>query len=616
MQHVTEKESYLVIRLSDVVKHQAIINVGTNGHVSHGKSTTIRELTGKKTQQHSSEKKTNNRTVKLGYANCKVFYNPINNLIRTASSKVDQMTDPTTGDKMQLVNHISFPDTPGHYEFMATMIAGSKVMDRALLIVSAAEKVPQPQTYEHLLATQQTTISDITVIQNKLDLLTKPQAEENYSEIREFIRTSPVIREDQVDRIFPISAEMGYNMDALKLHLAQIKPPKREYDAPVKMTVVRSFNINKPSINTFNLKGAVIGGTIHQGILTVGDRVELGPGIIRPTSKGIALQPLLATVKSIQSDVGAEIEYAVPGGLIGVELSIDPGLATNDRLVGFELAHPGSLNPTYNIINGTFNILPLLGEKFRLKDITPGDKFKIVSGGSMQMLVTVTSLTDDHITIQSKMPVTVEHGTKLAVLGGDQMNKLVGTITVLGGKLTVSTYLPEEYQEWLDWESPKYDVIDDLPKIDVSEQSYSDLLDNIIFRDEKDIAGTLRIPSIITSSPTRHLMNITNTNEILAALDCSNGTAEHLIDIRQLLLNYFKLELHSSCRYVNNLITMDCRKPKEAIQATIVGLLYKVFRCPSCQSTCQTVITKAPREKLYTRRCLMCPSQTTFKNFF
>ncbi len=86
-----------------------------------------------------------------------------------------------------LGSHISFVDCPGHDILMATMLNGAAVMDAALLLVSANESCPQPQTAEHLAAIEIMRLKDIIIVQNKVDLIDSETALEQYRQIQEFV---------------------------------------------------------------------------------------------------------------------------------------------------------------------------------------------------------------------------------------------------------------------------------------------------------------------------------------------------------------------------------------------------------------------------------------------
>lgn len=96
----------------------------------------------------------------------------------------------------------------------------------------------------------------------------------------------------------------------------------------------RSFDVNYPGEEAVNLKGGVAGGTLIRGVLRIGEEVEIRPGIVSKGANGeTKIAPILTKIVSLQAEKNNLI-YAVPGGLIGVGLKIDPYLTRGDRLVG------------------------------------------------------------------------------------------------------------------------------------------------------------------------------------------------------------------------------------------------------------------------------------------
>jgi translation initiation factor 2 subunit 3 len=186
---------------------QPTINIGIVGHVDHGKTTLTKLLSGKWTDTHSEEKK-RGITIKLGYTNFTIF------------SKENEF-NVKSGDA---IGKYSIVDAPGHESFMATMISGAAVMDCALLLVAANEKCPQPQTIEHLKTLELAGIKDIIVIQNKVDLVTKEEALENFKEINEFLRGT--VAENAP--IIPLSAQHGANLSALLGYISKSFQPFRK----------------------------------------------------------------------------------------------------------------------------------------------------------------------------------------------------------------------------------------------------------------------------------------------------------------------------------------------------------------------------------------------------
>lgn len=100
------------------------------------------------------------------------------------------------------------------------------------------------------------------------------------------------------------------------------------------LIILRSFDVNYPGEEAANLKGGVAGGTLIRGVLRLGEEVEIRPGIVSKGQNGeTKITPILTKIVSLQAEKNNLI-YAVPGGLIGVGLKIDPFLTRGDRLVG------------------------------------------------------------------------------------------------------------------------------------------------------------------------------------------------------------------------------------------------------------------------------------------
>ena len=159
-------------------------------------------------------------------------------------------------DPSELARVVSFVDAPGHETLMAVMISGASIMDGALLLVSATESCPQPQTREHLAALEIAGIENIVVVQNKIDLVTRERAIESYNEIKSFLSGS-IASEAPV---IPISAQQAVNLDSLIEAIeVTIPTPERSEKEHGLMYVARSFDINRPGSRPANLKGESLG---------------------------------------------------------------------------------------------------------------------------------------------------------------------------------------------------------------------------------------------------------------------------------------------------------------------------------------------------------------------
>jgi len=300
---------------------QPEINIGMIGHVDHGKTSLTRALTGKWCDTHSEEVK-RGISIRLGYADI-TFYKLKTGTRTVYSNKVEE------GNEVISKRVVSFVDAPGHETLMTTMLSGAALMNGAVLVIAANEPCPQPRTIEHLMALKFAGVEKIVVAQNKIDLVDKAELMKQYALIQKFLKDygypdTPIV---------PTSANFGANIDllieAIETH---IPTPKYDTKKPLKMFIARSFDINKPGTKVEALKGAIIGGSIAQGVVKIGDEIELAPGL-----KGKTLTKVL----SLSTNTGL-ITHATPGGLIAIGTSLDPSVAQNDQLRGQIAAAPGS----------------------------------------------------------------------------------------------------------------------------------------------------------------------------------------------------------------------------------------------------------------------------------
>jgi len=239
---------------------------------------------------------------------------------------------------------------------MATMLNGAAVMDAALLLIAANQQVPRPQTSEHLAAAEIMKLKNIIVLQSKLDLVHEKAAFENFSQIKQFIHGT--VAEDSP--VIPISftPKLQCNIDVLLYYLCEKVPvPVRDFKSPPFLTVVRSFDVNNPGETLDKLKGGVAGGTLKRGVLQVGQQIEIRPGIMTKDSNGkVHCKPIFTRVISLFAEQ-TKLEFAVPGGLIGVGTTLDPTLTKDDRLVGQVLGAVGQLPEVYQDVEISFQLM-------------------------------------------------------------------------------------------------------------------------------------------------------------------------------------------------------------------------------------------------------------------
>ena len=294
------------------------LNIGVVGHIDHGKTTLLGALSGKHTDTHSEELK-RGITIKLGYTEA-IIYKYQNNY--SIQEEID-------GKKGTPIRYVSFIDAPGHEMLMATMLSGAAIIDAAILVIAANEGI-KPQTREHFMALQAKKIKNIIIVQNKIDLITKEQALENYKEIKEF--TKGTIAENCP--IIPISGQQKVNIEKIIEEISKVEIPKRDENSKPIFLIARSFDINKPGTVIEKLKGGVLGGILKKGKLKIGDEIEIKPGkSIKKLHGKIEYQTLFAKILSLHKGK-ISLKEVGPGASISIETSLDPFFTKADSLTG------------------------------------------------------------------------------------------------------------------------------------------------------------------------------------------------------------------------------------------------------------------------------------------
>ena len=292
------------------------VNVGTIGHVDHGKTT----LTAAITKILSAR----------GLAEFRA-YDQIDNApeerergITIATAHVEYATDN---------RHYAHVDCPGHADYVKNMITGAAQMDGAILVVSAADG-PMPQTREHILLARQVGVPYIVVFMNKVDMVDDPELLDLVElEVRELLSKYefpgdkiPIIRGSALKALEsgdPASAEAKPILDLMAAVDSYIPTPERAIDKPFLMPVEDVFSISG--------RGTVVTGRVERGVVKVGEEVEIVG--IRPTQKTVA--------------TGVEmfrklLDQGQAGDNVGVLLR---GTKKEDVERGMVLAKPGSITP-------------------------------------------------------------------------------------------------------------------------------------------------------------------------------------------------------------------------------------------------------------------------------
>lgn len=387
--------------------YQPCVNIGTSGHVDHGKTTLVESITGVWTSGHSEELR-RGITIKVGYADA-AFYK-----CKNCPPPICYSTQPeckNCGQKSEFERVVSFVDSPGHESLMANMLSGAALMDGAILVTAANEKVPQPQTREHLLALQTLGIKQIVLVQNKVDLVSYEETIENYKQIKNFVKGSVA----DTAPIIPVSAQHKLNIDALiEAIQINIKTPERSKNSEPLMHVLRSFDINKPGLPIGEVKGGVIGGSLIQGDFETGDEIEIRPGLY-DEKKG-KYDPIMSKISSLGTGAGI-VQVVKPGGLVALGTTLDPYIVKSDSLIGSLVGLPNSLPP--DIYDVTIE-LNLFETAVGTQELVKVDPIKIKESlrlniGTAATLGTVTHVKDHTVEIKLKKPVCMVSNNRVAI---------------------------------------------------------------------------------------------------------------------------------------------------------------------------------------------------------
>jgi len=381
---------------------QPEISIGMIGHVDHGKSTLVQALTGKFPDTHSEEIK-RGITIRLGYADA-VF-------VKTKDGYSTEIQAKKEKKKYEILRKVSFIDAPGHETLMATMLSGAAIMDAALLLISANEPCPQPQTREHLMALELIGIKDIIIVQNKIDLIDKEDIIKNYNQIKDFVKDT--IAESAP--IIPVSAQHNININYLIEAIQEnFKTPKRDLEKDPIMLIARSFDINKPGADPETLMGGVLGGALRQGRLKQGQEIEIAPGI--KLDEKSDYKPITTKVVAIMSGK-EQFKEITPGGSLGILTELDPALVKSDNLAGNLAGLPGKLPKTHQKLKLKPKLIKrVVGvkEEVEVVPITHGELL-MINVNSAVTLGQVTDTSKNIISLNLRLPVVASKQDRFAI---------------------------------------------------------------------------------------------------------------------------------------------------------------------------------------------------------
>jgi elongation factor Tu len=370
------------------------LNVGTIGHVDHGKTTLTAALTKVLAAKYGGETKA---------------YDQIDNApeerergITIATSHVEYQSDK---------RHYAHVDCPGHADYVKNMITGAAQMDGAILVVSAADG-PMPQTREHILLARQVGVPYIVVYLNKADMVDdKDLLELVQEEVRDLLdkygfpgKATPIIVGSALKALEGDTSELGepsiYKLaEALDTYIPQ---PKRDIDKPFLMPIEDVFSISG--------RGTVVTGRVERGIVKVGDEVEIVG--IKPTSK--------TTVTGVEM-FRKLLDQGEAGDNVGVLLR---GTKREEVERGQVLAKPGSITPHTKFEAEVYVLTKEEGGRhtpffqgyrpqfyFRTTDVTgscelPKGTEMVMPGDNIKMVVTLIA------------PIAMEEGLRFAIREG------------------------------------------------------------------------------------------------------------------------------------------------------------------------------------------------------
>ena len=388
---------------------QPEINIGFIGHVDHGKTTLTERLSGKWTDTHSEELK-RGITIRLGYADTNFRKCP---KCKDSDAFTVKEKCVKCGEKTKVLRKVSFVDAPGHESLMATMLAGATIMDGAILLVAANESCPQPQTIEHIMALQIIGVKNLIIVQNKIDLVDQERALKNYKQIKNLLKDT--IYKDSP--IVPISAIHNVNIGALietiEKHI--ITPVRDEKVDPI-MYVARSFDINKPGTAIEKLTGGVIGGSLIQGKLKVGQEVEIKPGFMFEEKNQKTYKPIITKIVSAMTG-SSSIDELHPGGSVAILTTLDPTTVKSDKLSGSIVGLKGTLPETLHELILEIHLLKrVVGSKEDLEvdSIKMGEAL-MLNVNSASTVGVVIEVHKDTVKCKLKLPVCANEGSRVTI---------------------------------------------------------------------------------------------------------------------------------------------------------------------------------------------------------
>ncbi len=380
--------------MADFDRSKAHVNVGTMGHVDHGKTTLTAAITTVLAKKLPSD------------VNKQVDYAQIDN---APEEKQRGITIATSHQEYESEKrHYAHVDMPGHADYVKNMITGAAQIDGAILVVSAADG-PMPQTREHVLLARQVGVPKILVFLNKMDMADEELVELVEEDVRdllaknEFDRDCPIIKGSALKALEGDAKYEDAIMDLVKAMDDYIPEPKRDLDKPFLMPIEDVFSIKG--------RGTVATGRIEQGVVKVNEEVEI-VGIKEKAQKSV-----VTGIEAFKKN----LDQGQAGDNAGILLR---GIERDDIERGQVIAKPGSITPHTEFESEVYVLKKEEGGRhtpffkgykpqfyFRTTDVTgevelPADKEMVMPG--------------DTVTFKVKLlqPIAMEQGLRFAIREG------------------------------------------------------------------------------------------------------------------------------------------------------------------------------------------------------
>jgi elongation factor Tu len=369
------------------------LNVGTMGHIDHGKTTLTAAI-----------------TKILADRNPNVQYTPFEQIDKAPEEKARGITISIAHVEYETDNrHYAHVDMPGHADYIKNMITGAAQVDGAILVVSAADG-PMPQTREHVLLARQVGVPYIVVALNKADMVDDEELLDLVElEVRELLSEyefpgddTPVVRLSALKALEGDEAETQHVLELMEAIDTYIPEPERIIDKPFLMSVEDVFSITG--------RGTVVTGRVEQGIIKVGDEVEI-----------VGLRPTQKTVCTGVEMFRKLLDEGRAGDNIGALLR---GTKKEDVERGQVLCKPGSITPHTNFEANVYVLTKEEGGRhkpffnnyrpqfyFRTTDVT--GTIALPEGTEMVMPGDNTTMT-----VELGKPIAMDEGLRFAIREG------------------------------------------------------------------------------------------------------------------------------------------------------------------------------------------------------